>query len=334
MVLEPVSDIMAGEDDAVPVPGEPGSAVGAPFLRVLELPPMPGAEEDVRALAAVAADPWREMQVFAGVSADALTARGEARSSATVGVLVEALAPGRPGRWDTVNDVVVRLEGRDPESRSDGAVLAGGNALAVEAEAGWEIVQYRTATPEGDGVWQLTGLLRGQQGTEGAMAAGASTGAICVVLDDALVRVASSRGERGSPLIWRAGPLGGPAGGAGVSEVTQTLTGLHERPWRPVHLAVVPDAGGRQVRWRARSRIDGDRWDGEAAGADPLRFQLRVLQGEAVRREVVVEGEGWTYAAGDLATDFPGGIGEDAVIAVAQWGEGYGWGDEARARLS
>jgi len=255
------------------------------------------------------------------------------RSSATVGVLVEALAPGQPWRWDTVNDVVVRLEGRDPESRSDGAVLAGSNALAVETEAGREIVQFRNATPDDGGVWRLTGLLRGQQGTEGAMEAGARVGAVCVLLDEALVRVASPRGERGLPLIWRAGPLGGPAGGVGVSEVTQTLTGLHERPWRPVHLAVVPEVGGRQVRWRARSRIDGDRWDGEAAGADPQRFRVRVLDGADVLREVVVEGEGWTYAAGDLAMDFPGGVRADAVIAVAQWGEGYGWGDEARAGL-
>ena len=51
-------------------------------------------------------------------------------------------------------------------------------------------------------------------------------------------------------------------------------------------------------------------------------------------REVVVEGEGWTYAAGDLATDFPGGVGAEATLAVAQWGEGYGWGHEARAGLS
>ena len=53
-----------------------------------------------------------------------------------------------------------------------------------------------------------------------------------------------------------------------------------------------------------------------------------------MRREVVVEGEGWTYAAGDLVTDFPGGVGAEATLAVAQWGEGYGWGDEARAGLS
>ncbi|WP_374597618.1 glycoside hydrolase/phage tail family protein [Brevundimonas sp.] len=333
VVLEPVVDVAAGEDDATPMPGEPGSVVGAPFLRVLELPPLPGAEDDGRALAVVAADPWQPMQVFAGMSADALTPRGEVRSSATVGVLVEALAPGQPWRWDTVNDVVVRLEGRDPESRSAGAVLAGSNAVAVETEAGWEIVQHRAATPVGDGVWRLTGLLRGQQGTEGPMQAGALVGSVCVVLDDALARIALPRGERGLPIIWRAGPLGGPAGGAGVSEVTQTLTGLHERPWRPVHLAALPDAGGRQVRWQTRSRIDGDRWDGEAAGPDPLRFRVRVLQAETVRREVVVKGEGWTYAASDLATDFPGGVGADATLTVSQWGEGYGWGDEARTPL-
>lgn len=333
-VLEAVVDVAASEDDTTPGPGELGSVVGAPFLRVLELPPLPGAEDDGRALAVVAADPWRAMQVFAGASPDTLTARGEARSSATVGVLVEALAPGRPWRWDTVNDVVVRLEGRGPESRADIAVLGGANALAVQTAAGWEIVQYRSATPEGGGVWRLTGLLRGQQGTESAMQAGALAGAICVVLDDALVRVASPRGERGLPLIWRAGPLGGPAGGAGVSEVTQTLTGLHERPWRPVHLRLAAEGEGRRVLWRGRSRIDGDRWDGEATGADPLRFRVRVLDGEAVRREVVVEGEGWTYAADDLATDFPGGVGADATLAIAQWGEGYGWGDEARAGLS
>ena len=97
--------------------------------------------------------------------------------------------------------------------------------------------------------------------------------------------------------------------------------------------AVVPEVGGRQVSWRARSRLDGDRWDGEAAGADPLRFRVRVLAGEAERREAVVEGEGWTYAAGELATDFPGGVGAEATLAVAQWGEGYGWGEEARVGL-
>lgn len=166
------------------------------------------------------------------------------------------------------------------------------------------------------------------------MGAGAKVGAVCVVLDETLARVASPGGERGLPLIWRAGPQGGPAGGAGVSEIAGTLTGAHERPWRPVHLTVAADGGGRQVRWRGRSRIDGDRWDGEAAGADPPRFRVRVLAGVVVRRETVVEGEGWVYAIGELSADFPSGPVPETAITVAQWGEGFGWGEEAWAVLS
>ena len=35
------------------------------------------------------------------------------------------------------------------------------------------------------------------------------------------------------------------------------------------------------------------------------------------------------FAAADLAADFPQGVTSTAWIAVAQWGEGFGWGSEA-----
>ena len=40
--------------------------------------------------------------------------------------------------------------------------------------------------------------------------------------------------------------------------------------------------------------------------------------------------ETFTYAAGAVAEDFPDGLVTDVALAVAQWGEGYGWGVEAR----
>jgi len=43
-------------------------------------------------------------------------------------------------------------------------------------------VQYRQAALLGAGIWRLSGLLRGQQGTEGEMEAGAPEGAIVVLL--------------------------------------------------------------------------------------------------------------------------------------------------------
>jgi len=331
-VLEPVSVVRVGEDHGRPASGEASRISGAPFLRMMELPPLIGTEGDGRPIVVVASDPWRPMRVFAGVDATALTVRADVARPATVGVLVEALGAGVRYRWDTVNTLRVRLEGRAPESRSDAAVFAGGNAVAIETAAGWELVQFRSATLVGEGVWQLTGLLRGQQGTE---ALGAARGAVVVVLDQAPARADSSRAERGLPLIWRAGAAGGPAGGSGVSEVGFTVTGLYERPWSPAHLrARARVDGGFDLGWIARARIDGDRWEGEALASGSPRFRIRVLDGADEKRAFEVGTDAATYTAADRAVDFPAGLDGWSRIAVAQWGDGYGWGRETSVVLT
>ncbi|MFT4954339.1 MAG: hypothetical protein ACI8U3_000710 [Brevundimonas sp.] len=309
----------------------PGGGVGAPFLALLDLPPLPGAEDDGRPLSAVAAEPWRAMQVHGGVDADGLTARASVAAPATVGRLVKALPPGVIGRWDEANALTVAVEGRAPETRSAGAVLNGANGVAVRGEDGWEIVQYRDAELLGGGVWRLSGLLRGQQGTEGEMDAGA--GAVAVFLDEAPARLEVQAGERGLPMLWRAGPAGAPPGGDGFSEAALTWRGVHDRPWAPAHLGLTAEDGGLRLRWIARTRQDGDRWDGDAQASDPLRFRVRVLDGAAVVRMFEVEAETALYAAADVAADFPDGLNEDARVAVSQWSPVFGWGVEALAVL-
>jgi len=106
--------------------GDDAAVGGAPYFRLLDLPPLPGREDDGRPLAVVAADPWRAMQVHAGPSSGALTLRGAVAASATVGVLTTPLAPGVRHRWDEANVIEGRIEGRSPEGLSDGAVLEGG----------------------------------------------------------------------------------------------------------------------------------------------------------------------------------------------------------------
>ena len=333
VVLEPVSAVRVGEDDGVPISGEPVAATGAPFLRIVDLPPLIGAESDARPIAVVAADPWRPMRVFAGPDAASLTARGDVDEPATVGVLVTGLASGVRHRWDEANALDIRVEGRAPESLSSPAVLAGGNAIAVETAQGWEIIQFRTAELVEGGRWRLTGLLRGQQGTEQAMTVGAESGALVVFLGVGLERMQSSAGERGLPLIWRAGPTGMPAGGAGASETLFTTSGVHDRPWSPAHLRrAMRGDGGVDLSWVARSRLDGDRWNGEPAASDSSRFRIRLLDAEIPVRVIEVNASTATCSAASLGLDFPNGL-DDAEVAVAQWGDGYGWGVEARIRL-
>ena len=332
-VLEPVSRVGIGEGDDEPSTGEPAPLTGAPFFRMIDLPPLLGAETDGRPIAAVAAEPWRPMRVFAGPDLTSLTPRGDIDEPATVGVLAAALSPGVRYRWDETNVIVVRIEGRAPENLSFGAVLAGGNALALETASGWEIIQFRSAELVGGDVWRLSGLLRGQQGTDEATATGAESGAVVVFLASGVQRVESSSAERGLPLIWRAGPVGAPAGGPGVSETSFTPTGRHDRPWSPAHLRRALRAdGGFDLTWQARSRLDGDRWDGQPQRSDPSRYRVRVLDGGTEIRVFEVETETAEYADSQVTVDFPAGVAE-AEVTVAQWGEGYGWGAEARIGL-
>lgn len=50
-------------------------------------------------------------------------------------------------------------------------------------------------------------------------------------------------------------------------------------------------------------------------------------------RSFEAEGETAIYAGPDVAADFPDGFGS-AEVGIVQWGAGYGWGVEARARLA
>ena len=120
-----------------------------------------------------------------------------------------------------------------------------------------------------------------------------------------------------------------------MSEVAFTMHGVHERPWSPAHLRAVARAdGGFDLGWIARSRTDGDRWDGATVPSGSSRFRLRVLDGDEAVRVVEVEGTVATYAAADLAGDFPVGPDASSRVAVAQWGDGFGWGMEAIVALT
>ncbi|WEK59486.1 MAG: glycoside hydrolase/phage tail family protein [Candidatus Brevundimonas phytovorans] len=332
-VLEPVMVVRADEAPTDWRPGDGPAVVGAPLLRLLDLPPLPGAEHDGRPVVAVAAEPWTPMTVHGGESVDALTPRVTVERPATVGALVEAVGRGVVGRWDEVNALMVRVEGRAPESLTAGGVLSGGNAVALETAAGWEVVQYRRADLIEGEVWRLSGLLRGQQGSEDASVAGAVAGAVVVFLERDMARAEVAAGERGLPRVWRAGPAGAAPGGAGFSEADFVWTGRAARPWRPAHLRVAVEGGGRRLSWTPRVRVNGEGWEAEPVEVDPRRFRVRVLDGAAEKRVWEAQGLEAVYAAAELAADWPGGLGEGARFAVAQWGDGYGWGAEAVAEL-
>ncbi len=326
-VLEPVA--VGGDLDWSPAP--PREVPGPPVLHVLDLP----GQGDARPLIAVAASPWRPFDVHAGAGQEALRLRGTAAAPATVGVTLSDLPAGPLHRFDHGGRLTVRLEGASPASKDRSAVLAGANALAVRGAGGdWEILQFLTAEALAQDVWTLSGLLRGQAGSDPAMAALTAAGAQVVLLDDALVLADLAAGERGLPLVWRAAPSGGPASGPSMTETTQTWRGLSARPWSPAHLRARTQGGDAVITWIRRTRLAGDGWDAEVPlGEEREVYRVEILDGAVVVRTAETEVPTWTYAAAQRAADFPSGPEGVLAVRVAQGSALFGWGAPSRALL-
>ena len=94
-------------------------------------------------------------------------------------------------------------------------MFAGANVLALETTPGmWEVLQFGLASIVSTGRWKLTRVLRGQSGTEDAIAPSAPIGSRIVFLGSALVILPVTVAELGMPWNWRVGPVDRAAGDA------------------------------------------------------------------------------------------------------------------------
>ena len=303
---------------------------GPPALFLLDLPPLEGEEDDTRPLAAVSASPWRGFDISAGPSDDALTLRASAAEPSIVGQTLNDLASGPLFRLDTASHLLVSVEGGVLASASEEDVFAGANTAAVRSASGdWEVIQFLTAVPVSPGVYALTGLLRGQAGSDPGMRAGAPAGAAFVLLDADPVRLKIAQSEGNLPLVWRAAPSGAPAGGMAMTEVDFTWSGVALRPFAPCHLSAqtLPD-GTLRLAWIRRARIGGDPWD---AAEPPLSeaselYRLDILSGGVALRSIIVSAPTADYSVADQAIDFPGGLPRPLSIEVRQISDGFGPG--------
>jgi hypothetical protein len=307
-------------------PAPPRDPAAPPVFYVLDLPSDGALSDDVRPLVAAAGEPWRPLDVHAGAGVETLTVRARLAAPATLGVTVTDLPPASPHRVSR-QSLTVRMEGTALASARLAAVLAGGNALAIRAASGdWEVIAFQAAELIAPDVWRLSGLLRGQRdgaATEAVIPASAPV----VLLDEAVVPMSVAAFERGTPLLVRAAPAGGPPSGAAMSEVSTVWSGRALRPLAPAHLSKRLVGGDLRVSWIRRARTGGDVWEGEIPLSEGVeRYRIRVLDGAAVLREVEVATPAFVYTAAMRTADAPSA---SARLEMAQGGALYGWGASA-----
>jgi len=290
--LEPVADIG----------GAPTLAV--PEIWVIDAPVLPDAGEDWWPLIAGVGTAWPSpVTVSAGLDATQVTARAELSERAGVGRLLSPLATGPLGRWDEAAVLHIDVPGEILASHSKGAALAGAGPILVCNATGWELIGYRTARLTGAGQYELTGLLRGLQGSQ---ILSVESGAFCVLLDNRLQRGNVGAEERGIELIWQAQGRGlfGPL-------LADTFEDKAELEFAPVHLRIKTGETGRRVaNWVRRGAEIRDNWT-DVAAVNIGRFAVDLLRNGVNVKSAIVDQAVW---------DLPDNVLEGDVLTVRQIG--------------
>jgi len=308
---------------AVPAP----TVRATPVVVAAHLPPLPERPDTSRLLLAGWASPWPGRVTVLEETSGAVVARLE--RSATLGELLSPLAPGPVAIRDRGGALTLRLHAGHVAPVDDALLLAGANRLAVETDLGWEVLGFADADLLSPGIYRLSGLLRGLEGTDAAVAP-AGTGRRVVVLDARVQTIDVPAAWLGESVALRA--LAGPADEVGVPIVAETGLGPL-LPLAPVHLSAGRDGGGDiALRWVRRSRADTQSW---TPGDVPLEHQpeayrVTILDGPVPVRSFDIGLPAATYAAAAQLADFgapPASFG----WTVAQLSPLYGPGHSARA---
>jgi hypothetical protein len=312
---------------------------GVPLVAFMDLPLLTGNETPHAPRVGVAASPWPGSVAFlksVGEGAGFVFDRS-VTGQATIGRLDASLNPGVTSRWDASQTISVTLLSDALESADELAVLNGANVAAIEMQNGeWEIVQFRQAELVGSNQYQLRDLLRGQAGSETAMAAGADAGALFVLMNGAIAELGLGDSERGLPRLWAYGPARKPLDDPSYAQVTKTFAGVGLRPLSPVHLRARRMSGGDiALNWTRRTRLGGDTWEGVEVplAEESEAYVVSILSDGEVLREIEVSAPQATYTEAAQISDFGDTDFSTLTLRVAQRSASFGRGAAREATL-
>ena len=200
----------------------------------------------------------------------------------------------------------VALYGRALASIADARVLDGANAAAVLNASGvWEILQFANAELVGDKTYKLSRLLRGQAGSEYAIADPLPAGSPFVLLDDHVVTIARGLSALDRAIDLRIVATGRSHDDPSALALTMTPQPFALMPLSPVHVKAVRAGDGIHVSWIRRTRRDGDNWGVEVPlGEDTEAYTLDILSGTSVVRSMSSAAPSVLYANADELADF------------------------------
>jgi len=303
----------------------------------LDLPLMTGDEVPHAPHVAVTASPWPgSVAVWSSSDGADYGVNRLIGAPAIVGVTESPLAAARHGLWDRGPGLRVRVAGGNLSSATELAVLNGANAMAIGdgSPGNWEVFQFAEAVLVAPQTYEIGMRLRGQLGTDGAMPAVWPAGSTVVLLDAAVRQIDLATNALGLARNYRIGVTGRGHDDPGAVQLSMAFDGIGMRPYPVCHLGARPVSGGDvRVRWKRRSRVNGDSWQQPEVplAEDQEGYLVRILAGETVVAEYATNVPAFDYPAAAQAGD---GVSGAFAVAVAQVSSRFGHGPFRRVDVA
>ncbi|WP_417283748.1 phage tail protein [Comamonas sp.] len=215
--------------------------------------------------------------------------------------------PGGPV-FDESSTVTVQVSGELASSTREAMLLDESIGAML---LGSEVIRFRTAALLSAGTYLLSGLLRGQRGTEWAMGSHAA-GERCVLLGNGLRRVSSQTNELGVPRQIKAVTLGRFLSSGMAQDFTDT--GLALKPFSPANPRALVDGGDLVVSWQRRTRLSYQ-YSGPAPvvplGEAAEAYRVRVYAGSTLLRTDMAAAASYRYTSDMQAAD---GVGSGSAV--------------------
>jgi Putative phage tail protein len=316
-------------------------ASGAPEVAFLDLPLFDGSESGAAGYIAAIQEPWPgTLALYGSPEASGFRLRALIPGVSIMGRTLSTLPRGPVSRFDYATKLQLEVAGGELASVTRTQMLAGANAAAVEGlDGSWEVFQFETAELISSGVYEVSGLLRGQAGSESSMAKvdmPIAAGATFVLLNSSVALIDLSVDEIKLPYQWRYGPASRDLSDVSYGQNEHAFAGLGLRPLSPVHVRGSRNSNGDlSLSWIRRTRVGGDSWDTlEVPLAEDFeRYEVDVLaDDESVIRTLVTETASADYTAAEQIADF-GQLRNPCPVRIVQLSAIFGRGSATLAFL-
>ena len=288
---------------AKPRPKFPGPA----RVHVLDLAQTSSSTVTLQRLA-LFADPWPgSMAIYKAIGASTYKMVAQADYPAKLGNTASILNAGVVGRFDLANRLDVVMANGTLSSLSDDEVFAGQNLAAVQGTDGtWEIIQFADAELIASKTYRLSRLLRGLGGEEALAQRSVAVGAPFVILDDAIITIATGVSSYGVASTYKIGPAKLAYTDPSYVDVTTTVTGKALMPYAPVQITASRQSAGVLINFLRRGRLDSDGWEPVdiPLGEDGEAYSMDVYSGNMIVRTLSATTSQFLYSNADEMADF------------------------------